>query len=112
MVILNDNQEVCPATDPVTMHLSEAKTIIVDYKDHVVLQFTQVELDKDQCFQPQFTFKFVTYDVACKAKTKFKEAVKGLVTEDDVCSAKFKEGVDAKVLKKFEKHLKFVWKSA
>ena len=111
MVILDDDQKVCPPGDKVTDHLSEAKTIFFDYKDHVVLQFTQLEKQGDTIV-PVFTFKFVPYDVACKAKTKLKDALKGMVKEEDVMSAEFKANLDDKTLKKFASHLKFVWKSA
>ena len=89
MVILDDNQEVCPREDQVTKHLSEAKTITFDYKDHVVLQFTTLETkveDGKDILTPVFKFKFVPYEVACKEKVKLKKTVNDYICEDDVVS--------------------------
>ena len=64
MVILDDNQKICPKDSKVIDHLSDKKTITFDYTDHVVLQFTTlVSIEGVQT--PEFKFKFVPYDVAC-----------------------------------------------
>ena len=86
MIILDDNQEVCPREDQVTKHLSEAKTITFDYTDHVVLQFITLEKDENEELVPVFKFKFVPYAVACKEKVKLKRTLKYLVESNDVVS--------------------------
>jgi hypothetical protein len=81
MVILDDNQKICPKDSKVTEHLSETKTITFDYTDHVVIQFTTLETMED-VLTPVFKFKFVPYDEACppaKEKKKLKKTLNDYV---------------------------------
>jgi len=92
MVILDDNQKICPKDSKVTEHLSETKTITFDYTDHVVLQFITLETkdeDGKDKLTPVFKYKFVPYDEACppaKEKKKLKHTLKSHVVSNDVVS--------------------------
>ena len=81
MVILDDNQKICPKDSKVTEHLSETKTISFDYTDHVVIQFTTL-VSIDGVLTPEFKFKFVPYDEACppaKERMKLKKTLNDYV---------------------------------
>jgi hypothetical protein len=86
MVILDENQGVCGEEDKVSDHLSDAKTIIFDYKEHVVLQFITLEKEENEVLVPVFKFKFVPYAVACEKGKKMKYTLKDLVESKDVVS--------------------------
>jgi len=109
LAIYNENNEECSGDSTVSSCLSDAKTLILDYKDHVVLQFTTIGDEN----LPVFKFKFVAYAEACKDKTKVKKALAGKVEKEDVITAKMEEdlGENASAAN-FSKHLKFYWKSA
>ena len=74
MVLLDENLEECEGEKPITEYTSSAKTLTLDYKDHVVFQFTTLgEGDK-----PELKFKFIPYDCNLtkdKVKLKKKEEV-------------------------------------
>ena len=108
MAIYNEDGEECSGDKKVTECLSEAKTLHFDFKDHVVLQFTQIENN-----EPVFKFKFVTYEEACKDNIKTKKTLTSKVVKEDVISAKMETDLGDKASdKKFSDHLKFYWKSA
>lgn len=108
LAIYNENGDPCDGGSKVTESLSEAKTLHFDYKDHVVLQFTQIDNN-----EPVFKFKFVAYDEACQGKKKTKETLTGKVVKEDVITAKMETDIGEKAsANKFFNHLKFYWKSA
>ena len=86
MVILDDNQKICPKDNKVSDHLSDKKTITFDFTDHVVIQFTTLEKDEKQNLVPVFKYKFVPYAVACEKGKKLKHTLKDLVESKDVVS--------------------------
>jgi len=99
LVILDSHNNICDQATAISEYTSSSSTLTLDYKDHVVLQFTTVNAEE----QVESKFKFIPFaDVITGTKIilnstkKDKAPLKELIKYDDVVSESMKKDVAEK----------------
>jgi len=72
LILLDSNHEECDLSTYIKDHSCSSKTFTLDYKDHVVLQFSTLGQDS----APQLKFKFLPYEIIDVENTKAKNTKK------------------------------------
>jgi hypothetical protein len=107
LVILDQNHTECDPEKLISEYTSTDTTLTLDYKDHVVLQFTTLKEN-----QVESKFKFIPFaDVIKGTKIKLNSGtgpLKDKIQYDDVVSEAMKENVKEN---EFFGKLKFYWGS-